>query len=203
VTSARRIYAHERDAALRTVVDAFRRDPQVRWWFPDDDVFDVGAPAFFGVLLDTRIEGGEVWVVDGLAAVSMWIPPGGNLLGPDVVAARYSEVVANLPGPAPQRIQETDELVDELLPTRPHWYLGVLACQPGQQRRGLGSAVLQPVFESADRAGVPVALETSTVGNVDFYIRRGFAVHAVVRPPAQGAPEIRVMCREPVPPPRG
>ena len=200
MTSARRIRAHERDAALRTVVDAFRSDPQVRWWFPDDEVYADAARAFFGVLLDTRIEGGEVWVVEDVSAVSMWIPPGGNLLGPDVVAARYAEVVEGLPAPAPQRIRQTDEQVDALLPTEPYWYLGVLACRPGVQRRGLGSAVLGPVFSVADRAGLPVVLETSTVGNVDFYIRRGFAVRADFAPPIPGAPEIRVMCREPVPP---
>jgi GNAT superfamily N-acetyltransferase len=202
VTSARRIRLPERDVALRTVVEAFRADPQVRWWFPDDATYEDAAERFFGVLLDTRIDGGEVWVTADLSAVSMWIPPGGNLLGPDVVASRYNEVVANLPDPAPQRIAETDELVDALLPTEPYWYLGVLACRPGVRRRGRGGAVLAPVFQAADRAGLPVALETSSAGNVDFYIRRGFAVLASVTPATQGAPTVRVMCRAPARLPR-
>lgn len=197
VISARRLRADERDAALRTVVDAFREDPQVRWWFPDDARYEDSASRFFGVLLDTRIEGGEAWAVDDLSAVSLWIPPGGNLLGPDVVAARYGEVVASLPDPAPQRIAETDDLVDAALPTEPYWYLGVLACRPGLRRRGLGGAVLAPICASADRAGLPVVLETSAVGNVDFYIRRGFAVLSCLTPPTPGAPTVRVMRREP------
>lgn len=199
MVAARRILRQERDAALRTVVDAFRTDPQVRWWFPDDDTYEAGAGAFFGVLLDTRIDGGEVWVVDGLGAVSMWIPPGGNLLGPDVVEARYADVLADLPGPAPARIAETDQLVDKLLPDGPHWYLGVLASRQELRGRGLGSAVMRPVFAAADRAGLPVVLETSTPANVDFYIRRGFSVVAARTAGGPDGPVLRVMVREPSP----
>lgn len=194
---SRRIRHRERDAALGTVVDAFRRDPQVRWYFPDDATYDDAAGRFFGVLLDTRIDGGEVWVVEDSAAVSMWVPPGGNLLGPDVVAGYYADVVATLPDPAPQRIAETDRVVDVLLPHEPHWYLGVLACRPGRRRQGLASAVLAPVLAAADRAALPVALETSADGNIGFYLRRGFAVVAGRAAGGPGSPTVRVMRREP------
>lgn len=200
----RRIRHRERDAALGTVVEAFRADPQVRWYFPEDAGYDVAARRFFGVLLDTRIGGGEVWVVDDVAAVSMWVPPGGNLLGPEFVSSRYAEVVAGLPDPAPQRIVETDEIVDALVPDEPHWYLGVLACRPGRRGRGLAGAVIGPVLAAADRAGLPVVLETSTSGNVDFYIRRGFAVLASrttgepTGPTGPTGPTVRVMRREPL-----
>ncbi|MDQ1286526.1 MAG: hypothetical protein QG622_91 [Actinomycetota bacterium] len=195
----RRLLRSERDAALGVVVEAFRHDPQVRWWFPDDAGYAAAARRFFGFLLDTRIDGGEVWVAGDLSAVSMWIPPGGNLLGPDVIAHRYAELVADLPGPAPSRIAATDQIVDTLLPDEPHWYLGVLACRADLRGRGLGSAVMRPVFDAADRAGLPVALETSTAVNVDFYLRRGFSVVAACPPGETGGPVLRVMRREPSP----
>jgi GNAT superfamily N-acetyltransferase len=200
VLQARRIRETERDAALAMVVEAFRSDPQVRWWFPDDESYRGSATRFFGLLLDTRIAGGEVWVVDGVHAISIWIPPGGNLLGPDVVAGRYAEMVAGLPAPAPERIMAMDELVDALLPREPHWYLGVLACRPRCRGQGLGSAVAAPVLAAADRAGLPVALETSTDSNVDLYTRRGFAVVGQVCVGGPGDPVVRVMRREPMPP---
>src|SRR5450755_2785083 len=181
VLQARRIRAEERDAALATVVEAFRCDPQVRWYFPDDSGYDRSASCFFGVLLDSRIAGGEVWVVDGVRAVSMWIPPGGNLLGPESARASYSAMVAALPGPAPERITAIDDLVDTLLPREAHWYLGVLACRPESRGRGLAAAVTSPLLTAADRAGLPVALETSTSANVDYYTRRGFAVMGASR----------------------
>ncbi|HEY6797627.1 MAG TPA: hypothetical protein VI248_23380 [Kineosporiaceae bacterium] len=194
----RRIRPEERDGALCTLVEAFRADPQLRWYFPDDARYDVGAPRFFGVLLDTRIEGGEVWVTPDLFAVSLWIPPGGNLLGPDVVEARYAEALAGLPEPAPGRIAAIDDLVDALLPREPHWYLGVLGTRPLQRHGGLASAVLAPLLAAADRGGFPVALETSTSGNVDFYTRRGFATLASRAVPDEGSPVVHVMQREPM-----
>jgi len=194
---ARRIRPEERDLALGAVVDAFRRDPLVRWYFPDDAGYDRAAATFFGVLMDSRIDGGEVWVTPDAAAVSMWIPPGGNLIGPEVAAARYTEMVAGLPEPAPERIAAVDEMVDGLLPREPHWYLGVLACRPDRRGRGLGTAVTTPLFVAADRAGLPVVLETSTARNVDYYARRGFSVMASRSVGGPDDPVLRVMRREP------
>jgi GNAT superfamily N-acetyltransferase len=176
VAEIRRIRPGERAAALETIVAAFRRDPQLRWWFPTEDEYEESAPSFFGVLLDTRIDGGEVWVADGGRAIVMWVPPGGNLIGPELAAARYSTMVAALQPAAAERIQRTDEAVDGLLPSGAHWYLGVLACHPDRQGTGLGWAVAAPVLLAADRAGLPVALETSAQANVGYYTRRGFAV---------------------------
>jgi len=223
VTTVRRLHADQRDAALATVVAAFRADPLLRWWFPDDATYDVLASRFFGVLLDTRLEGGEVWVVgpaheagdedgpgahDGagvVAAVSMWVPPGGNLLGPDVASARYGEVVGGLPAPSAERIAATDEVVDVLIPLDPHWYLGVLATHPDHRGCGLGTAVCEPVFAAADRAGVPIVLETANPRNVGYYTRRGFAVlqQASVDPEPGAADDreepltMRIMLRAP------
>ena len=177
--TVRRLSPHERAGALETVVAAFAADPLVRWWFPDDATYPDLASRFFGVLLDTRLEGGEVWAVeiDGtVAAVSMWVPPGGNLIGPDVAGARYNDVVAGLPAPSAERIAATDEVIDELLPTEPHWYLGVLATRPDHRNAGLGTLVCGPVFAAADRAGVAIALETAPSVNVAYYTRRGFSV---------------------------
>ncbi len=191
----RRIRPGERAAALATVVAAFRHDPQVRWWFTDETSYERDARAFFGVLLDTRTEGGEVWVEDGCRAVAMWIPPGGNLIGPEAVSARYAQVLADLPEAGARRIRATDEAVDSLLPRTAHWYLGVLACHPDHRGLGLGAAVAAPVLAAADRAGLPVALETSLPANVGYYTRRGFAVMGSVvlddQPARLGARRLR------------
>jgi ribosomal protein S18 acetylase RimI-like enzyme len=46
--------------------------------------------------------------------------------------------------------------------------------RPEFQGRGLGRAVLYPVFEAADRDRVPVYLETRSESNVAIYRRLGF-----------------------------
>lgn len=176
MVEVRRIRREERDGALGTVVEAFRRDPQVRWYFPDDDAYEDDARRFFGVLLDLRIDGGEVWVAGDCEAVAMWNPPGGNLIGPDAACSRYLSAVAGLSRPGVDRVPAVDHAVDPLLPVEPHWYLGVLACRPDRQGHGLASAVIAPVLAAADRARLPVALETGNPPNVGWYTRRGFAV---------------------------
>ncbi|MBY0458891.1 MAG: GNAT family N-acetyltransferase [Gemmataceae bacterium] len=57
---------------------------------------------------------------------------------------------------------------------RPHWYVLLLGVRPGSQGKGLSRAVLRPVFDAADRAGVPVFLETMPEANVPIYQKLGF-----------------------------
>ncbi len=73
----RRLEPAERDRALTTVVAAFENDPLLRWVWPEDGRYASCAPGFFGLLLDLRRAGGEVWAASGGAAVAMWDPPGG------------------------------------------------------------------------------------------------------------------------------
>jgi GNAT superfamily N-acetyltransferase len=58
----------------------------------------------------------------------------------------------------------------------PHWYLFILGVAPEAQGQGVGSALLAPVLQQADRERVPCYLETMTIDNVRFYERRNFAV---------------------------
>jgi ribosomal protein S18 acetylase RimI-like enzyme len=79
----------------------------------------------------------------------------------------------------------------------PHWYLAVLGTEPELQGRGLGSAVLAPVLEQADRDGVAAYLESSKESNIAFYARHGFRVSGEVRLPR--GPKLWPMWRDPRP----
>ncbi|MCY7372180.1 MAG: hypothetical protein LH461_00530 [Spirochaetaceae bacterium] len=57
----RRIEPAERGSALASVVAAFAVDPLPRWIWAEDERYAGCAPAFFGLLLDLRRLGGEVW----------------------------------------------------------------------------------------------------------------------------------------------
>jgi GNAT superfamily N-acetyltransferase len=179
----RRLEPAERDRALTTVVAAFESDPLLRWVWPEDGRYASCAPGFFGLLLDLRRAGGEVWAASGGAAVAMWDPPGGLYRHP-----------AEDPWPALQETFTDGErarwvVYEELMGGRgpaPHWYLGVLATDPEQRRRGLAGAVVAPVLAAADRTGVPAYLETASAANVPFYARFGFAVEREVDLPDAG-----------------
>lgn len=192
----RRYRPGDRDRALETVVEAFATDPILRWVWPEDERYAGCAPAFFGLLLDLRLEGGEVWVADGGDAVAMWDPPGG-LYGPPA-EERWAEVRQAFT-PAEQ---ERWRLFDQALTIpdgRPRWYLGVLATAPARQGQGLARAALAPILAAADRTGLPACLETGSTANVAYYARLGFAPVAEADLP-DGGPRAWVLCREPVSP---
>jgi GNAT superfamily N-acetyltransferase len=179
---------------MASVAAAFAADPG--WAFIFGAEYERLAAYFAGALFDVRVAARNVWVTDDLAAVAMWDPPGGSDAVPghaDGVWERYRAIAGEQ---ALERLAIYNEAVASAVPTYPHWYLGVLATHPQRRREGLASAVLTPVLEEADRAGLPCCLETSTAENRRFYERRGFTgVTDIVLP---GGPATWWLCRAPM-----
>lgn len=183
-----------RARALATAVSAFGTDPVFRWVWPAQERYDELAPAFLGLLLDSRIAAGEVWTAESGAAVAMWEPPGGLYLPApreqwDALKDRMTE-----------RERSAWAVFDDAMgvpsDAGAHWYLGVLATEPARQGTGLGRAACGPVLAAADRAGLPAYLETATPGNLAIYRRLGFEVAREVDVP-DGGPRSWLMRREP------
>ena len=78
----------------------------------------------------------------------------------------------------------------------PHWYLDGLAVSPNMQGKGIGSLLLQPVLQQADRQGEICYLFTSTARAVKFYQRHGFVVREELRV-FNDAPPLWMMMRSP------
>ena len=184
----------ERDRALATAVSAFGVDPVFRWVWPARERYDELAPPFLGLLLDSRMAGGEVWTADSGAAVAMWDPPGGPYL------PAPEESWAELKSRMTQREVSAWAVFGDAMgvpsTAGPHWYLGVLATEPARQGTGLGRAVSAPMLAAADRAGIPAYLETATTGNLAIYRRLGFEVAREVDVP-DGGPRAWLMRRDP------
>jgi GNAT superfamily N-acetyltransferase len=82
-------------------------------------------------------------------------------------------------------------------PSEPHWYLNLLATHPDWQRQGLGSALMDVMFERADADGLPCYLETETPENVAYYMHHGFEVRTEWDVPSDG-PQMWGLLRKPV-----
>jgi AcrR family transcriptional regulator len=185
MTGVRPAQARDRADVVRTVAAAFAHDPA--WGFLLGDEYDRLAPLFAAALFDTRVAAGGVWVTSDVGAVAVWEERAGETTSAPEADDRWSEYrIAAGPG-AWDRLREYERAVDEARPSRPYWYLGVLATAPDRQRRGLATSVMGPVLDRADREELDCCLETSTIANTSFYRGRGFteatAVHIAAGPP--------------------
>jgi len=202
VPTVRRCPPSGRDRALATVLAAFATDPLLRWVWPGQERYDGCAPTFFGLLLDLRIEAGEVWVAQpeysedtAIGSVAMWDPPGGLYL--PAAAERWARVHAGFTAAERAAWAFYDDALGVPASAGAHWYLGVLATDPGRQGTGLGRAVATPMLAAADRAGLPAYLETASDTNVAIYRRLGFEVAREVDLP-DGGPRCWLMRRDPL-----
>jgi GNAT superfamily N-acetyltransferase len=164
------------DAIVDTVVAAFARDPAFRYFFPDDANYAADAGAYARYLVERRLPGGGVWVVEGGAAVALWDPPHELATGPRAA----TPAPPGLSATTWARLAEWDAVVAGLRPPTPHWYLGVLATHPDHAGRRLGRAVMAEGLRAAAAAGLPSYLETATDRNVGIYQRCGWTVDRTV-----------------------
>ena len=72
-----------------------------------------------------------------------------------------------------------------------------LSVRPECQRRGLGSALVEPILDRAHRDALPCWLETFDPANVAFYQRFGFEVIDPALPAIPGGPPLTTMRRPP------
>jgi ribosomal protein S18 acetylase RimI-like enzyme len=137
---------------------------------------NAGEPAGGAIWIRRFDGGGSVTraIVSGLAAAPVRLgPEAGRRLGDWVAAARE---------------------VREAAVTGPIWYLSGIGVAPALQGRGIGTALMRPGLEGAERDGLPCYLETATEANVDWYRRFGFEVTGRGRVP--GGPVFWGMIRK-------
>lgn len=147
-------------------------------------------PRFFGIVLEALLAHDEIYTTDDVVAGAIWVPPGVEDDGEELVAA-----LGEVSGEYAQTLFEILGLMDEKHPHDPHNYLFFLGTRPEWQSRGIGSALMGPVLERCDRAGVPAYLEATSEVNKRLYLRHGFEVTGEIRLP--GGPTMWPMWRAP------
>ncbi|MBM3147292.1 MAG: GNAT family N-acetyltransferase [Actinobacteria bacterium] len=170
------IDSDQREVAAETLAEAFYNEPLLQVLAPDRRRRMAVGRWFFRVSVDYGMRWGRVWVADGAAAVSIWLPPGSRysaLRSARVGMAAFPFRVGLGPmldimrvAPALERLHRS---VDGL-----HWYLMTIGMRPSRQGEGLGSVLVTAGTSQADLAGLPCYLETAA--QVDFYAKRGFEV---------------------------
>lgn len=146
------------DWTLPTATPAERVPLLREFWRP----FVVAATKYDGVL-----------VLDDLAAVSLWAPPGVAELDDEDEAA----VGAMLPRVCGDRAELVSAGWDAFAAAHPEercWYLSLLATAPHRRGSGLGMQLVEGHLARVDAEGLPAYLESTNPGNVARYRRAGF-----------------------------
>jgi ribosomal protein S18 acetylase RimI-like enzyme len=195
-SDARRADPGEAAAVATVLTAAFHDDPVFTWLHPDPDTRAGKVHFFFALAVGVLARHDETWTVgEGTTGAALWGPRGvpatteaeGEALG-TAVAERVGPDDAG-------RLFELMALMDERHPHEPHEYLWFLGVHPAAQGRGLGSALLAPVLDRADRARSAAYLEATSPRNKALYERHGFVAAAPFA--VAGGPPLWPMWREP------
>ncbi len=138
---------------------------------------------------------GESYTTEGEPrGAALWAPPG--RWKPSTWALlRSAPAFMRIMGNRLRAAIAFNALVEKHHPKEPHYYLGTLGTDPAFQRKGVGTALLQPVLDRCDAEAIPAYLETSKDVNVPYYRRHGFEVTNQVTLP--DGPPVWFMWREP------
>ncbi len=185
------------DAASAVLARAFQDDPAWTWLLPDAARRRQVLPWLFRLGFD--VTAADVWGTEGeVLGAARWLPPGrppvriaATLRALALTPLRLGSVT--LPFLAYGRAVEA--LRAEVAPG-PHWYLAGIGVDPPHQRRGIGSALLEPGLRASREARVPAVLLTNLEANLGFYEQHGFRVVREGRTPEDG-PQAWAMVRRP------
>lgn len=169
------------EEAASILIRSFADDPGLHFVLPDSHDRDRLSPALAMAVVRYALRCGSPLATPGpVRGVALWFAPGDaaptrvdleetgiagipELIGPDSWS-RFERLLGHL-----------DALHPVLAPD-PHWFLAMLGVDPAFQRQGIGQALMEPVFDQADRDGVACYLEAPTESNARYYERRGFQV---------------------------
>ncbi len=180
--TVRRVAPHEVRSVARMIARAFADDPIERWSLAGDDVTGLIEVEASEAARQLTAEG-WLWAVDDLSGVAAWLPPGGAY--DEAIDAAVAQALA-ASGGDPKRYTECWTWIESHRPVVPHWYLDLLAVDPGRQQLGTGSHLLADGLARADGAGGATFLVTGNLAIVPWYQRHGFAVGAEGRAPGGG-----------------
>jgi GNAT superfamily N-acetyltransferase len=190
------------DAAAEVLVRAFADDPGVLFVLPDRAKRERLGPALARAMIQFVARCGTPLVTTGtIRGVALWFPPDAiEPNGEDLIDTGMADVPDLIGADAMARFKRLADRLDALHPQLapgPHWYLAMLGVDPDWQRQGIGDALMQPVFQAADHAGLCCYLEAPTADNARYYGRRGFQVVAETAIPDSSV-HIWHMRRDPV-----
>ncbi len=180
----------DRRSAARVFARAFFNYPIIVSHWPDPARRSRYLEWYGGCAINYALRYGKAYTTSGIAGIALWLPPGetrftpwrciraGYFRAPLFIGLRRSLALAVYHDDAVGVQQAHAEIVPG-----PHWYLWLLAVDPEHQHKGIGSRLMQPALQLADRQQLPCYLETNDQENIPFYRKHGFGLVRTLQVP--------------------
>jgi hypothetical protein len=171
------------------LAQSYWNNPLFRWMFAEELAYPLLRGIFTG-LVDAFLPQRCVYKAPDNVGVAIWnrqradIPADHSLVDPPL----------NLETSTGRRIAAL-AVLSAHRPTEPHMYLAAVGVLSTERRRGLATALLDPVLREIDSTGVDAYLENSDPKNTSFYEGLGFRSVGSLPMPA-GCPPIVGMTRK-------
>ena len=174
-----------------TIVLGFAADPILRWFFPEAKEFLSTFPTLMRLFGGRSFEHDSAYHLDSFSGAALWLPPNIHL-DEEGLTTLFQEKFS---GPMLEDIFSLFEQMDGFHPNEPFWYLTFIAVDPGQQRKGYGSVLLEHTLTPCDRDKKLAYLESTNPANLSLYQRYGFELVGNIQ--AGTSPPLFPMIREP------
>jgi len=174
--SARVATETDLDAVAETFGLAFEDDPVWNWAFRVSEHGPEPLRRAWRFVVSSTLDYGWVWLTDGCASASLWIPPGKPELKQEDEEP-FGALLEEQLGADAARVLDTFERFDRAHPhdRGHHYYLSLLATHPDQAGRGIGIGLLADNLARIDAEGAAAFLESSNPANDHRYERLGFS----------------------------
>lgn len=163
------------EAVAETFGLAFEEDPVWNWAFRVPEHGPEPLHRAWRFMVGSTIDYGWVWLTEGCASASLWIPPGKPELKPEDEGP-FEALLREQLGADAARVLESFERFDNAHPhdRGPHYYLSLLATHPVHAGKGAGMGLLADNLARIDAEGMPAFLESSNPANDARYEGVGF-----------------------------
>jgi len=151
--------------AGRALALAFQDDPLQSYVLPEPEERALRSPAHFTTLIRYGHLFGEVYTTQGTPeGAAVWQPPGAEMTPERAASAGLNRLPTLIGAEAVERLGRVLDYLEaahrrEVPPE--YWYLMIVGVVPARQGQGVGRALLQPILDRADAAGLPCCLDTA------------------------------------------
>lgn len=190
----------ESESIGKALSKAFHREPNFTYIIPNATRRSKALKWFFGSFVPRLgLRYGKIYIHENYFGAAIWVKPGEKVtLGGSLRAGlltmpfyfgfngiKRSMILSNY----------VERTRGDYAPEK-HWYLMALAVDPDAQNKGIGSSLIRPILDIADKEKINCYLETFSSRGIKFYNRFSFKVIKEHQVP-QGGPLFWSMIRKP------